>query len=72
MRRSDGTAFGAIPKYLEAYSDGRFTKYDFFYYGFFSLLIFMKVTGGFGGLGRRIWSRVEGRTTWFAAVRVGL
>jgi branched-chain amino acid transport system permease protein len=56
-----GLFFGALPKYLEAYSNGGFTKYDFFFYGAFSLLIFMKVRGGLGGLGQRLWARIEGR-----------
>jgi branched-chain amino acid transport system permease protein len=56
-----GVFFGALPKYLEAYTNGGFTKYDFFFYGFFSLLIFMKIKGGLGGLGQRLWGRIEGR-----------
>jgi branched-chain amino acid transport system permease protein len=55
-----GLFFGALPKYLEAYTSGGFTRYDFFFYGLFSLLIFMKVPGGLGGLGRRLWARLEG------------
>jgi len=55
-----GIFFGAVPKYLEAYTNGGFTKYDFFFYGFFSLLIFMKITGCLGGLGQRLWARIEG------------
>ncbi|MDQ1499614.1 MAG: branched-chain amino acid transport system permease protein [Actinomycetota bacterium] len=55
-----GLFFGALPKYLEAYTSGGFSRYDFFFYGLFSLLIFMKVPGGLGGLGRRLWARLEG------------
>jgi ABC-type branched-subunit amino acid transport system permease subunit len=55
-----GLFFGALPKYLEAYTSGGFTRYDFFFYGLFSLLIFMKIPGGLGGLGRRLWARLEG------------
>lgn len=56
-----GLLFGAVPKYLEAYTDGGFSKYDFFFTGLLSLLIFMKVRGGLGGLGLRIFRRIEGR-----------
>jgi branched-chain amino acid transport system permease protein len=57
---ASGLLFGAVPKYLEAYTEGDFTKYDFFFMGFLSLLIFMKVNDGLGGLGRRIFRRIEG------------
>jgi len=56
-----GVFFGALPKYLEAYTNGGFTRYDFFFYGLLSLLIFVKISGGLGGLGQRLWARVEGR-----------
>lgn len=56
-----GIFFGAVPKYLEAYTNGGFTRFDFFFYGSLSLLIFLKVSGGLGGLGQRLWGRVEGR-----------
>jgi ABC-type branched-subunit amino acid transport system permease subunit len=56
-----GMLFGALPKYLEAYTNGGFTRFDFFFYGALSLVIFMKVKGGLGGLGQRLWARVEGR-----------
>jgi branched-chain amino acid transport system permease protein len=56
-----GMFFGALPKYLEAYTNGGFTRFDFFFYGALSLLIFLKVRGGLGGLGQRLWARVEGR-----------
>jgi branched-chain amino acid transport system permease protein len=58
-----GLLFGAVPKYLEAYTEGSFTKYDFFFTGLLSLVIFMKVRGGLGGLGSRIFRRIEGQPT---------
>lgn len=57
-----GVLFGALPKYLEGQTPAAASKYDFLLYGFFSLVIFIKVPGGLGGLGRRLWARVEGRS----------
>ncbi len=56
-----GILFGALPKYLETLSEGRFTKFDFFFYGVISLLLIVKVPGGLGALGKRFWTRVEGQ-----------
>lgn len=54
-----GLFFGALPKYLESASSGRFTKFDFFFYGVSALVVILKVPGGFGAIGRRVWHRLE-------------
>jgi branched-chain amino acid transport system permease protein len=56
-----GILFGALPKYLETLTEGRFTKFDFFFYGVTSLLLIVKVPGGLGALGKRLWTRAEGQ-----------
>jgi branched-chain amino acid transport system permease protein len=56
-----GLVFGALPKYLEAATAGRFTRFDFFFYGAGALLVLLKVPGGFGALGQRFWTRLERR-----------
>lgn len=57
-----GVLFVSIPKYMEGATPGPASKYDFLFYGISSLVIFLWVPGGIGGLGRRLWARIEGRT----------
>jgi len=55
-----GLFFGALPKYLETGTQSKFTQYDFFFYGFGTLLIIMALPGhSLAGAARRGWARLE-------------
>ena len=55
-----GTAFGAIPKYFDSLSEGRFVGYDQFFIGVVSLGLVLWAPGGLADIGRRLWRRLEG------------
>ncbi|HVW33590.1 MAG TPA: branched-chain amino acid ABC transporter permease [Acidimicrobiia bacterium] len=55
-----GIAFGAIPKYFDSLSEGKFVGYDQFFIGIVALVVVLWLPGGFADLGRRIWRRIEG------------
>ncbi|MDQ3945594.1 MAG: branched-chain amino acid ABC transporter permease [Actinomycetota bacterium] len=57
---ASGVVFGAVPKYLETLSEGRFVGYDQFFAGAVALVVILTLPGGLTELGRRIWRRVEG------------
>jgi branched-chain amino acid transport system permease protein len=56
-----GLVFGAVPKYFDTLSQGRFVGYDQFFAGFVALGAVLVVPGGLAEIGRRVWRRVEGR-----------
>src|SRR5438874_10816088 len=56
-----GVAFGAIPKYFDSLSEGRFVGYDQFFIGVVSLGLVLWAPGGLADIGRRLWRRLEGR-----------
>src|SRR5438874_3273239 len=55
-----GIAFGAIPKYFDSLSEGRFVGYDQFFIGVVSLGLVLWAPGGLADIGRRLWRRLEG------------
>jgi branched-chain amino acid transport system permease protein len=57
-----GLIFGAVPKYFDAASQGRFVGYDQFFAGLIALLVILTIPGGLSEIGQRIRRRAEGRT----------
>ena len=55
-----GLAFGALPRYFDTISEGKFVAYDQFVIGIVVVLIVIKVPGGLADIGRRAWKRIEG------------
>jgi len=55
-----GIAFGAIPKYFDSLSEGKFVGYDQFFIGIVALALVLWAPGGFADIGRRVWRRLEG------------
>jgi branched-chain amino acid transport system permease protein len=55
-----GLVFGALPKYLDTLSQGRFVGYDQFFAGGIALLVILTVPGGLAEFGRRMWRRLQG------------
>jgi branched-chain amino acid transport system permease protein len=56
-----GLVFGAVPKYLDAASQGRFVGYDQFFAGLIALVVVLVIPGGLAEIGRRLRRRAEGR-----------
>ena len=56
-----GLVFGAVPKYLDAVSQGRFVGYDQFFAGLVALFVVLVIPGGLAEIGRRLRRRAEGR-----------
>lgn len=59
---ASGLVFGALPKYIETLTEGRFVGYDQFFAGGIALLVILTVPGGLAEFGRRIWRRLQGGT----------
>ena len=57
-----GLVFGAVPKYLDAASQGRFVGYDQFFAGLVALCVILIIPGGLAEIGQRLRRRAEGRT----------
>ena len=57
---ASGLVFGALPKYLDTLSEGRFVGYDQFFAGGIALLVILTVPGGLADVGRRLWRRLQG------------
>jgi branched-chain amino acid transport system permease protein len=55
-----GGVFGALPRYFETLSEGRFVAYDQFFIGLVVFAVMLWLPGGLGGMARRAWHRVEG------------
>ena len=56
-----GLVFGAVPKYLDAASQGRFVGYDEFFAGLIALCAVLIIPGGLAEIGHRLRRRAEGR-----------
>jgi ABC-type branched-subunit amino acid transport system permease subunit len=56
-----GLVFGAVPKYFDAASQGRFVGYDQFFAGLVALCVILIIPGGLAEIGQRIRRRAEGR-----------
>jgi branched-chain amino acid transport system permease protein len=57
---ASGLVFGALPKYIDTLSGGRFVGYDQFFAGIVALVVVLTLPGGLTELGRRLWRRLEG------------
>lgn len=55
-----GLVFGALPRYFETLSEGKFVAYDRFFVGLLVLVLVIKAPGGLADIGRRLWRRLEG------------
>ncbi len=55
-----GLVFGALPRYFDTLSEGKFVAYDQFFVGLLSVFLVVKVPGGLADLARRAWRRIEG------------
>ena len=55
-----GLVFGALPRYFETLSEGKFVAYDRFFVGLMVLVLVIKAPGGLADIGRRLWHRLEG------------
>jgi branched-chain amino acid transport system permease protein len=55
-----GVVFGALPKYFESVSEGRFSSYDLFGAGMIVFAVLLWAPGGLADIARRLWQRVEG------------
>lgn len=55
-----GLVFGAFPKYLETFTEGKFVGYDSFFAAAVALAVILTVPGGLAEIGRRVWRRIEG------------
>jgi ABC-type branched-subunit amino acid transport system ATPase component/ABC-type branched-subunit amino acid transport system permease subunit len=55
-----GLVFGALPRYFETLSEGKFVAYDRFFVGLLVLILVIKAPGGLADIGRRLWRRIEG------------
>ena len=56
-----GLVFGAVPKYFDAVSQGRFVGYDQFFAGLVALFVVLIIPGGLAEIGKRLRRRAEGR-----------
>jgi branched-chain amino acid transport system permease protein len=56
-----GLVFGAVPKYFDAVSQGRFVGYDQFFAGLVALFVVLVIPGGLAEIGKRLRRRAEGR-----------
>ena len=56
-----GVVFGAVPKYFDAASQGRFVGYDQFFAGLVALCVILIIPGGLAEIGQRLRRRAEGR-----------
>jgi branched-chain amino acid transport system permease protein len=57
-----GLVFGAVPKYFDTLSQGRFVGYDQFFAGLVALFVVLIIPGGLSEIGRRLRRRAEGTT----------
>ena len=55
-----GLVFGALPRYFETLSEGKFVAYDRFFVGLLVLILVIEAPGGLADIGRRLWRRIEG------------
>jgi branched-chain amino acid transport system permease protein len=55
-----GAVFGALPRYLETLSEGRFVAYEQFFIGLVVFGVLLVSPGGLAEISRRVWRRVEG------------
>ncbi|MDQ1497206.1 MAG: branched-chain amino acid transport system permease protein [Actinomycetota bacterium] len=56
-----GAVFGALPRYFETLSEGKFVAYDQFFVGLVVFAVMLWSPGGLAEVARRLWRRVEGR-----------
>jgi branched-chain amino acid transport system permease protein len=58
-----GLVFGAVPKYFDTLSQGRFVGYDQFFAGLVALFVVLIIPGGLAEIGQRLRRRAEGRAS---------